>query len=337
MSERSNPPRPSEQTNEVSPTAPTRLPPAELPRQARDLRRDPAGALPLCVSHQTVVGTARPVIVNGPRWQRTVRLAVSVYLLTSTISGPIWGKLSDLFGRLKPILLAGGRPVPAVLVGRRTIERTSRMAVPPPAPQAIVGFSVAARFSRSRTGRGCGAYHTPLERGTTSALCAVFGLSSWLVRPICGLITDLFTGTGFSSERAVGLALPRHPAAPAAPIKMPEAARHIDYVGAGGLRRRHRPLPGRIGQQVRLARPHWTDRSRGLMVVGIAFGVLFLWIELRVAGADRSAQPVPQSLVHDRWLRPSWLAWLLWRDLLRAAPICRRQRDRSSGYTLCSG
>ena len=37
--------------------------------------------------------------------------AVTIYLLTSTISGPIYGKLSDLYGR-RPIFIWARRPVP---------------------------------------------------------------------------------------------------------------------------------------------------------------------------------------------------------------------------------
>ena len=53
---------------------------------------------------QTVVGTALPRIVTDLQGNSLYTWAVTVYLLTATISGPIYGKLSDLFGR-RPIVI----------------------------------------------------------------------------------------------------------------------------------------------------------------------------------------------------------------------------------------
>src|SRR5258708_788718 len=53
---------------------------------------------------QTVVGTALPRIVTDLQGNSLYTWAITIYLLTSTISGPIYGKLSDLFGR-RPIVI----------------------------------------------------------------------------------------------------------------------------------------------------------------------------------------------------------------------------------------
>ena len=53
---------------------------------------------------QTVVGTALPRIVTDLKGDTLYAWVVTVYLLTATISGPIYGKLSDLFGR-RPIFI----------------------------------------------------------------------------------------------------------------------------------------------------------------------------------------------------------------------------------------
>src|SRR5881409_4395826 len=58
----------------------------------------------LAALDQTVVGTALPRIVTDLRGNDIYTWAFTAYLLTATISGPIYGKLSDLFGR-RPILL----------------------------------------------------------------------------------------------------------------------------------------------------------------------------------------------------------------------------------------
>src|SRR6266516_5675242 len=53
---------------------------------------------------QTVVGTALPKIVTDLHGDKLYTWSVTIYLLTATISGPIYGKLSDLFGR-RPIFI----------------------------------------------------------------------------------------------------------------------------------------------------------------------------------------------------------------------------------------
>src|SRR5438046_10766116 len=58
----------------------------------------------LAALDQTVVGTALPRIVTDLHGNDIYTWAFTSYLLTATISGPIYGKLSDLFGR-RPILL----------------------------------------------------------------------------------------------------------------------------------------------------------------------------------------------------------------------------------------
>src|SRR5207344_2346911 len=54
----------------------------------------------------TIVGTALPSIVGKPGGIALYSWVFSIYLLTSTTTVPIYGKLADLFGR-KPIFLFG--------------------------------------------------------------------------------------------------------------------------------------------------------------------------------------------------------------------------------------
>src|SRR4026208_1567869 len=61
-------------------------------------------ALFLFALDQTVVGTALPIISTKPTGALLYTWASTIYLLTSTISGPIYGKLSDLYGR-RPIFI----------------------------------------------------------------------------------------------------------------------------------------------------------------------------------------------------------------------------------------
>ena len=55
---------------------------------------------------QTIVGPALPTIVTQLVGNDYYVWAITIYLLTSTISVPFWGKLSDLYGR-KPIFMIG--------------------------------------------------------------------------------------------------------------------------------------------------------------------------------------------------------------------------------------
>src|SRR5947209_19327578 len=55
---------------------------------------------------QTVVGTALPRIVTDLNGSGLYTWVVTAYLLTSTITVPIYGKLSDVYGR-KILLLVG--------------------------------------------------------------------------------------------------------------------------------------------------------------------------------------------------------------------------------------
>src|SRR5438093_11088127 len=60
--------------------------------------------LVLAALDQTVVGTALPRIVTDLRGNDIYTWAFTAYLLTAPLSGPIYGKLSELFAR-RPILL----------------------------------------------------------------------------------------------------------------------------------------------------------------------------------------------------------------------------------------
>src|SRR3954465_1063370 len=55
---------------------------------------------------QTIVGPALPTVVTQLQGNDIYVWAVTIYLLTSTISVPFWGKLSDLYGR-KPMFIIG--------------------------------------------------------------------------------------------------------------------------------------------------------------------------------------------------------------------------------------
>jgi EmrB/QacA subfamily drug resistance transporter len=60
----------------------------------------------LAALDQTIVGPVLPRIVSDLRGVDYYTWVVTIYLLTSTVTVPIYGKLSDLYGR-KPVLMGG--------------------------------------------------------------------------------------------------------------------------------------------------------------------------------------------------------------------------------------
>ena len=63
-------------------------------------------ALLLAALDQTIVGTAMPRIIADLNGLDRYAWLTTAYLVTSTVTVPIAGKLGDLFGR-KPFILAG--------------------------------------------------------------------------------------------------------------------------------------------------------------------------------------------------------------------------------------
>src|SRR5208282_1617284 len=55
----------------------------------------------LAALDQTIVATALPTIAGDLHGLNHLSWVVTAYLLTSTVSTPLWGKLGDLYGRKK--------------------------------------------------------------------------------------------------------------------------------------------------------------------------------------------------------------------------------------------
>ena len=242
-------------------------------------------ALFLFALDQTVVGTALPKIITDLKGNELYTWSVTIYLLTATISGPIYGKLSDLFGR---------RPIVIFAVGLFLIS------------SALAGLSQQMWqliLFRGLQGLGGGAVfpialavvadlYTPAERGKYLGFFgAVFGVSSLVGPGIGGFITDtvgwhwiffINIPIGLVSLIILWRLLPA--------IRRPEAARNIDYVGALVFALAIAPflvgLTNKAGTHLvngaKVAND-WADPVvGGLILIGLAFGALFVWIESRV-------------------------------------------------------
>ncbi|MDQ2745061.1 MAG: MFS transporter, partial [Chloroflexota bacterium] len=251
----------------------------------------------LAALDQTVVGTALPRIVTDLHGNGLYTWVVTAYLLSSTITVPIYGKLSDIYGR-KLLLLIGI----CIFLGGSWLSGLSQNMTELIFFRALQGLGAGALFPIALA--IIGDLFTPRERGRYQGLFgAVFGLS-FIVGPfIGGFLTDNVSWhwvfyvnmpIGLAALAVIAAVLPNFH--PNTGIK----ARDIDYLGialfTGGV------IPLLIGLTNKgLTNAHgtlynWTDLSvGGLIVLGLAILAVFLLVE---RGAK---QPIiPLDLFRDR-------------------------------------
>ncbi len=245
---------------------------------------------------QTIVGTALPRIVTDLGGNQFYVWAVTVYLLTSTITGPMYGKLSDQFGR-RPLMMIG---VGLFLVGSVLCSLSGEM-------WHLIAF-------RGLQGLGAGAIFpislaiigdlfSPRERGRYQGLFgAVFGISMVIGPALGGFLTDRISWHWiFLVNVPIGLValvvlwrLLPHTA-------HPERTRSIDYLGAAVFTAAIVPfLIGLTNKQT----GEWTDPAvGGLILLGVVLAAVFVWVEAR------ATEPiVPLSLFRNRVVASSLAA-----------------------------
>ncbi len=184
----------------------------------------------LAAIDQTIVGTALPRIVTDLHGNDIYTWAFTGYLLTATISGPIYGKISDLFGR-RPVLLFA---VVVFLVGS-ALSGFSHEMWQLVAFRALQGLGAGALFPVALA--VIGDMFDAAERGKYQGFVgAVFGLSSLIGPAIGGIITDtvgwqwvFFVNLpiGFVVFAVIWRTLPS--------LRRSDAAPRIDYLGASVL------------------------------------------------------------------------------------------------------
>jgi len=248
---------------------------------------------------QTIVGTAMPSILTELRGIDLYTWVVTIYLLTSTITGPIYGKLSDQFGR-KNLLLFG---IFLFLLG-----------------SALSGFSgdmVQLIVFRGIQGLGAGALFpialavigdlfTPRERGRYQGLFgAVFGISAIIGPALGGYLTEhlswhwvFFVNLPIGAV-ALFIIWRLLPALHTANI-----SRKVDYLGVAVFTAALVPiLVGLTNKQTLEWADPWVG---GLILVGLALFGVFLFIE------SRAAEPiVPLGLFRNRTYAVSIVATFL--------------------------
>jgi EmrB/QacA subfamily drug resistance transporter len=163
------------------------LPPAHLPFSLRRRRAITAGLLlgmSLGALEATVVGTAMPTVIATLGGLAHYSWVFSAYLLTSTASVPIWGRLSDLYGRRR-LYLAG---IGVFLVGSALSGGASSM-TELIVFRAIQGLGAGAVIPLSMT--IVGELYSLDERARVQAVFSgVWGLASIAGPLVGGYITD---------------------------------------------------------------------------------------------------------------------------------------------------
>ncbi len=289
--------------------------PAEAGAQTPSLADDPAlglsqrakleilGAVMLALFlgalDQTIVGTALPRIVTDLGGNEYYNWVFTIYLLTSTITVPFYGKLSDLYGR-KPLLMIG---VTIFLVGSALSGLSQNMGMLI-LFRGIQGLGAGALFPISLA--VIGDLFTPQERGKYQGLFgAVFGLSS-IIGPFAGgFLTDTVgwhwifyvnIPIGVVSLFVIARLLPT--------IKRPGATRNLDFAGAGVFTVAISALL--IGLTNKQTADWATPEVGGLIAIGLLLGAVFVFVE------SRAVEPIiPLGLFRNQTYASSIVATFL--------------------------
>jgi EmrB/QacA subfamily drug resistance transporter len=230
----------------------------------------------LAALDQTVVGTALPRIITDLGGNSLYTWAFTAYLLTATISGPLYGKASDLVGR-RPVFLLGV----SIFMAGSIFSGLSREMWQFVAARGVQGLGSGALFPIAIA--TIGDLFTPSERGRYQGLFgAVFGLASLLGPGVGGLLTDtvgwhwvFFVNlpVGAIVLLTVRRNLPAYHAASPRP--------RIDYAGAALFTAALVPIL--IGLSNKGA-AEWTDPTvGGLIGIGLLVLAVFTWVESRAA------------------------------------------------------
>jgi EmrB/QacA subfamily drug resistance transporter len=278
-------------------TAPAQAAPVQLEQRAR-LAVLGAILLALFLSSldQTIVGTALPRIVTELQGGNLYTWVVTSYLLTSTVTVPVYGKLSDLYGR-RPLLLIG---VGIFLLGS-ALSGQSRSMNELIAFRAVQGLGAGALFPIALA--VIGDLFSPRERGRYQGLFgAVFGLSFILGPFLGGYLTDNVSWRWvFYVNLPIGiLALAVIVAVMPNLGRRPASYRDLDYLGIALFTAAVVPIligltnKGQLDSSGHLN--DWTAPTvGGLILAGLVVLAVFAWVE------SRAPEPiVPLDLFRHR-------------------------------------
>lgn len=242
----------------------------------------------LAALDQSIVGVALPRITSELGGLEHLAWVVTAYLLASTATTPLWGKISDLYGRKKIFQIA----IIIFLIGSMLCGAAQNM------PQLII--------FRAIQGIGGGGLMSialaiigdvipPRERGKYQGYFgAVFGVSSVAGPLLGGYLTDAISWRWiFYVNIPIGIAAL---IITSAALKMPVIRRNhsIDYLGAAlvvGAVSSLLLYLNWAGEQY-----GWTDsRALGLLILSIVLTVAFVFVE------NRAVEPIiPMRLFRNQ-------------------------------------
>ncbi len=237
---------------------------------------------------QTIVGPALPTIVTQLSGNDYYVWAITIYLLTSTISVPFWGKLSDIYGR-KPIFMIG---IVLFLVGSALSGLSQNMGMLI-LFRGIQGIGAGSLFPVALA--VIGDLFTPQERGKYQGLFgAVFGIAFVAGPLIGGFLTENLSWhwifyvnipIGIIALIVIQRLLPT--------VKTRNATRNFDLIGGAIF------TVAMVFLLVGLTNKQfgdWADPTvGGFIIVGVIGTLLFILAE------SRSREPiVPLDLWKDR-------------------------------------
>ena len=230
----------------------------------------------LAALDQSIVGTALPRITSDLGGLDKLSWVVTAYLLAATSSTPLWGKISDLYGRRPLFQIAIVTFVVGSLVSG--FSQDINQLIGARAVQGLGGGGLMALAMAT-----VGDVIPPRERGRYQGYFALtFGVSSVLGPVLGGFFAD---GPGwqwiFFINVPIGIAAL---VVTSAALKLHHVRRDhtIDYLGAATIV----ASVSSILLYTAWAGPDrgWGDTfGLGLVVLGLLLAVLFVWIEKRAA------------------------------------------------------
>ncbi len=229
----------------------------------------------LAALDQTIVSTALPRIATELHGLNKLSWVATAYLLTSAVSTPIYGKISDLFGRKKIFQIA----ILIFLVGSVLcgISQSMNQLVAARALQGVgAGGLMALVFAI------IGDVIPPRQRGRYMGYFgAVFGVSSVVGPLLGGFLTDTLSWRWIFFVNIPLGALALYAVAEHLHLPVHKRDHKIDFFGAGLLS---------VSVVSLLLATVWggiqyawgSSQIIGLLISGVLFGLIFTWWEWRV-------------------------------------------------------
>ncbi|HEX8354786.1 MAG TPA: MDR family MFS transporter [Pyrinomonadaceae bacterium] len=229
----------------------------------------------LAALEATVVGTAMPTVIASLGGLSHYSWVFSAYLITSTVTVPVWGKLSDLYGRRLFFQLG----IAVFLLGS-VLSGTAATMTQLIVFRAVQGLGAGALIPLGMT--IIGDVYTVEERARMQAFFSgVWGISSVVGPVVGGFITDqlswrwvFYINVPFGILAAIIMQLA---------LKEPKRSERpsIDYAGAALLMASITLLMLGLVEGGATLREFASPRNVALVASAAALGALFLYVERR--------------------------------------------------------